>query len=236
VEESDALVAVRNRTDTEPAPGVQAVGRSRLIEHWQNGEVWNRRRSESEDNLDLVGWVVDVPFQHGTLAMNRGRLDQEAGEFTQEEIDVLAGFADVVSLGYTRFLVFQRLATQNRALEAANAQVAEALADSRGWLDTLTVTQAGRFASATYLDATDGAYKLGIKTAPLTAADFPRGNDAEQVRKLMLTGGAGDHQLRWDGRDGASRLVPPGIYLYRLYVNSDTEKPKERTGTITVAY
>lgn len=111
VEESDALVAVRNRTDTEPAPGVQAVGRSRLIEHWQNGEVWNRRRSESEDNLDLVGWVVDVPFQHGTLAMNRGRLDQEAGEFTQEEIDVLA---DVVSLGYTRFLDFQRLATQNR--------------------------------------------------------------------------------------------------------------------------
>jgi hypothetical protein len=140
VEESDALVAVRNRTDTEPAPGVQAVGRSRLIEHWQNGEVWNRRRSESEDNLDLVSWVVDVPFQHGTLAMNRGRLDQEAGEFTQEEIDVLAGFADVVSLGYTRFLDFQRLATQNRALEAANAQVAEALADSRGWLDTLTVT------------------------------------------------------------------------------------------------
>ena len=248
-----------------------------------------------------------------------------------------AGFNRIEILVPSREAVLDSLLVDDLAWERL-LPPAEALADSRGWLDTLTVTQAGRFASATYLDATDGAYKLGIKTAPLTAADFPRGNDAEmtivltspvfrlltrfhswiwndavdlglqptqpgnasdrlptdevmvtvestrtlqlrnvnpnpftpngdgindaavfgfdvflltsdtdisvsifgldggQVRKLMLTGGAGNHQLRWDGRDGASRLVPPGIYLYRLYVNSDTEKPKERTGTITVAY
>ena len=79
-----------------------------------------------EANPDDTGWVVDVPFQYGTLAMNRGHIDPEAGEFTQDEIEILGGFAEVVSLGYTRFLDFQRLEDQNRALETANAQVEEA--------------------------------------------------------------------------------------------------------------
>ncbi|MEE2658817.1 MAG: hypothetical protein VX733_09960 [Candidatus Latescibacterota bacterium] len=214
---------------------------------------------------------------------------------------------------------------------------AEVPQNRRAWLDTLTVAQTGRFATVTYFDSTDGAYKLGIKTAELTAVDFPRGQDAEMtivltspvfrlltrfrswiwndtvdldlqptqpgnasdrlptdevvvtvqsnqqtsklrsvvpnpftpngdgindtavfgfgvflltadagisieifgldgrpVKRLGLTGGAGDYQLPWDGRDEAGRLVPPGIYVFRLDVNSDS--PAERTGTVTVVY
>ena len=35
---------------------------------------------------------------------------------------------------------------------------------------------------------------------------------------------------------GAGNLVPPGIYLYRLFVDSDTEGNKEQMGTVAVAY
>ena len=123
-------------TETPAAPSTEAgqqLGWTRLIEHWHRGEVWNRPRRDSEDDPALSGWVVDVPFDQGTLAMNRGQSDPESSAFTDEEIDLLAGFAEVVSLGYTRFLDFERLEAQvirleeaHRALERANAEVEKA--------------------------------------------------------------------------------------------------------------
>jgi hypothetical protein len=37
---------------------------------------------------------------------------------------------------------------------------------------------------------------------------------------------AGEHVVRWDGRDARGRLVPPGVYFYRLQtaVGSDTRR------------
>ena len=72
------------------------------------------------------GGAIRVPFEYGTLAMNRGQIDDTEKEFAGEEIDTLGSFAEVVALGYTRFLDFQRLEEQNRALESANAQIEEA--------------------------------------------------------------------------------------------------------------
>ena len=72
--------------------------------------------------------VVDVPFQYGTLAMNRGRIDPEAGEFAEDEIEILGGFAEVVSLGYTRFLDFQNLEKENKEIQEANRLKSEFLA------------------------------------------------------------------------------------------------------------
>ena len=120
--ESDAL------QDPEPHPEIQAAGNARLIEHWRKTEEWSRKRSESGDNPSLVGWVVDVPFQYGTLAMNRGRIDPEAGEFAEDEIEILGGFAEVVSLGYTRFLDFQNLEKANKEIQEANRLKSEFLA------------------------------------------------------------------------------------------------------------
>ena len=94
-----------------------------LIDHWRDGSTWHRARSENTP--DQPGWVVDVPFEYGTLAMNR-RYGDDPQDFTDDEIEILRGFADVVSLGYSRFGDFQRLEEQNRALEEANEAIQQA--------------------------------------------------------------------------------------------------------------
>ena len=110
-------------TDVSPSP------ETRLLEHYRRGEVWSRARSE--DTPGEPGWVVDVPFQYGTLAMNRGRTDPEAAKFAQDEIEILGGFAEAVSLGYTRFLDFQKLEAESeraRIERAAERIRSEAMA------------------------------------------------------------------------------------------------------------
>lgn len=53
--------------------------------------------------------------------MNRGWGQQGAESYSEEEIAVLQRFADVMSLGYTRFLDFRNLEEQNRDLEIEQA-------------------------------------------------------------------------------------------------------------------
>lgn len=60
--------------------------------------------------------------------------------------------------------------------------------------------------------------------------------DGRPVRQLEKASSAGRQQLGWDGRDRDRRLVPPGVYLYRLTVDTDSEEAREQTGTVTVAY
>ena len=108
---------VTQLTDGEQTPAVH-----QLLEHWRRREVWSRSRSEGVQT-GASGWVVDVPFEYGTLAMNRGQNDPEAGEFSNEDIEALAGFADVVSLGYARFVDFQ--AAEERARELTISRAVE---------------------------------------------------------------------------------------------------------------
>jgi hypothetical protein len=57
------------------------------------------------------------------------------------------------------------------------------------------------------------------------------------VRRLgPLAGAAGEYELAWDGRDSAGVLVAPGLYVYRLVADSDTEGTKTAAGTIGVVY
>lgn len=59
----------------------------------------------------------------------------------------------------------------------------------------------------------------------------------QTVRRVgPIAAGAGVQQISWDGRDDAGRPVLPGLYLYRLFVDSDTEKSKAAMGTIGVGY
>ena len=46
---------------------------------------------------------------------------------------------------------------------------------------------------------------------------------------------AGQVDIRWDGRNADGSLLPPGIYLYRLKVDSD-DASSERIGTLSLAY
>jgi flagellar hook assembly protein FlgD len=48
-----------------------------------------------------------------------------------------------------------------------------------------------------------------------------------QVRALVQANqGAGDYQVRWDGRDDAADRVSPGVYFYRLQAGSQAEVRK----------
>lgn len=60
--------------------------------------------------------------------------------------------------------------------------------------------------------------------------------NGRQIRKVETPASAGELQITWDGMDESGNLVPPGIYLYRLFVDSDTEGNKEQMGTVAVAY
>ena len=46
---------------------------------------------------------------------------------------------------------------------------------------------------------------------------------------------AGKMEVRWDGRNSDGNLIPPGIYLYHLKVNSDVSS-NQYTGTLSLAY
>ena len=44
--------------------------------------------------------------------------------------------------------------------------------------------------------------------------------------------GRGHHH----GRDQALRTVPPGVYVYRLIVDTDNKETQQQIGTVSVAY
>jgi len=56
------------------------------------------------------------------------------------------------------------------------------------------------------------------------------------VRRVYAgSDGIGEYERRWDGRDEAGQLMPPGIYLYRVSVDVDREKV-EKIGVVNVVY
>ena len=118
---------------------------------WREGQTWSRcyteeyakREVQQALESDLLNaaelerlreyarrmtdrWVVDVPFSHGTLTMHRSGPEL----FSADEIHLLERFAEVVSLGYTRFLDLQgaeersRQLTLERAVERLRAEAA----------------------------------------------------------------------------------------------------------------
>ena len=46
----------------------------------------------------------------------------------------------------------------------------------------------------------------------------------------------GNYEREWDGRDDAGEVVPPGIYLYRIEVDTDRDREAVRLGLVNVAY
>ena len=47
---------------------------------------------------------------------------------------------------------------------------------------------------------------------------------------------SGRHRLRWDGRAENGRLVPPGIYLLRLRLDTESSADVKRSALIHVVY
>jgi hypothetical protein len=46
---------------------------------------------------------------------------------------------------------------------------------------------------------------------------------------------AGTLEVQWDGQDAGGQMVPPGLYIYQLVVNSD-ETSSEQSGTLSLVY
>jgi len=105
----------------------------KVIQFWQSGEPVYRRDLELEDPYDErkylqtlapIRSVLDIPFSHGTLAIN----NTEPNAFSDEDIAVVQELAEAISLGYARYLDFQRLeeqaeqARRERAVERVRAE------------------------------------------------------------------------------------------------------------------
>jgi len=77
-----------------------------LTQHWQKQEVYARFPEWHPER-----WVVDIPFAYGTLGV--GGL---GGEWTDEQVNLIKQFTEVIALGYSRFLDFQKLDEAQRRL------------------------------------------------------------------------------------------------------------------------
>ncbi|MDA0336492.1 MAG: ATP-binding protein, partial [bacterium] len=82
-----------------------------LLEHW-------KRRESFQRGIDHPGegsrWVLDVPYEYGTLAV--GRVERP---FDNDEKALLERLAEVASAGYRRYLDFVRLEERNQELSRA---------------------------------------------------------------------------------------------------------------------
>ena len=59
-------------------------------------------------------------------------------------------------------------------------------------------------------------YKINVPR-PLGIRVFDlRGRRVREIREM---GSSGRHRIAWDGRDGAGKQVPPGLYLTEVFVD-----------------
>ena len=147
---------------------------------WRAGEVAYRRDLEREDiyqeNAYLeelfggpVRCVLDVPFSHGTLAIN----STQAEAFSEQDIAVLQALAEVLSEGFTRLGDLQSLEQHNQELEEKDrlltafhrmGQVILSSINMERILDNLTVQifNTGLFRSLTIsvVDAAKNEYEV----------------------------------------------------------------------------
>jgi len=115
--------------------GVNREGWDRVVQFWHAGTPILRRDLDREDfyqerrrierGSGSARSVVDIPFSHGTLAVNS--TDPDA--FSQDDIEILQTMAEVLSEGFRRMEDLQNLEQRNRELEAeiSERQQAEVL-------------------------------------------------------------------------------------------------------------
>ena len=96
-----------------------------VVQLWQVGVPSYRPDLEAEDLYEerqslsgsygfSIRSVLDIPFSHGTLAVN----SSEANAFSQYHIEILKEVAQVLSEGFLRMEDLRTLEERNRALEA----------------------------------------------------------------------------------------------------------------------
>ena len=108
-----------------------------MARHFDQGKVWTWTPDAEEieslqaDVAERFGFDGPLPFTIDNMVctcvpFTYGIIQVRASETSQEYVAVLQEFEEALSLGYLRFLNFQRLEEQNQALEQANEQIQEA--------------------------------------------------------------------------------------------------------------
>jgi len=125
-EERGTLSSYVVRGDQAPRKLLRQLDNQELLFRWQKGEVWERQpddvglehldRTWGEDNPYHPSVIVDVPFEHGTLATG---LESSVGD-NATLIRVLREMAESVSLGFERA---SHRAEQRRAERASLDQM-----------------------------------------------------------------------------------------------------------------
>ena len=96
-----------------------------ILDMWRSGEVVYRRDLLDEDLLVENAWlssyfdhsvrsIIDVPFEHGTLALN----SDLANAFSQDDIAVLSIMAQVLSEAFNRLNDMRAVERHTQALES----------------------------------------------------------------------------------------------------------------------
>jgi PAS domain S-box-containing protein len=111
-----------------------------ILDMWQAGEVVYRRDlaiqdplAEAESIREIYGdirCILDVPFSHGTLAVNAG----VPAAFTDDHIAILQELAEALSEGFRRLDDLQQLAAERERLTVTLRSIGDAVlaTDSEG--------------------------------------------------------------------------------------------------------
>jgi len=120
-------VQIRNLNENGEWVGISSTDRvtEMIVRAWSERRIVYRKDLQAEDLYGETGWflqdeevpirsVIDIPFSHGTLAVN----SSEANAFSELHIRDLQALAEVLSEGFLRLEDMQKLEEQNRELEA----------------------------------------------------------------------------------------------------------------------
>ncbi|MBD05574.1 MAG: hypothetical protein CME24_14640 [Gemmatimonadetes bacterium] len=113
--------------------GLDGAAEAVIIEMWQRGETVYRRDLRQEDPqierdrmerfYGEVRSVLDVPFSHGTLAVN----SSETGAFSDEHVAILEELAEALSDGFRRLADLHELAAERERLAVTLRSIADSV-------------------------------------------------------------------------------------------------------------
>ncbi|RKY66090.1 MAG: hypothetical protein DRQ08_03990, partial [Candidatus Latescibacterota bacterium] len=190
-------------------------------EAWRENKVVYRRDIEVNDvykERELIkrAWkedirsVLDVPFSHGTIAMNSTLPDA----FSDEDIAILRRFADVISVGFTRLEDLRKLEHKVRELAETEERYRSLV---EGLLVGICIIQDGtiKFVNRAVEELTKYSRDEAIG---MNILDFISPKDLNMVRERMLRREKGEdvlsYPLRYIRKDGEERWAE--IYASRI--------------------
>ena len=183
---------------------------------WRAGELVYRRDLEAEDPYDErrylqthapIRSVVDIPFSHGTLAIN----SVEPDAFSEQELEILQELATVLSEGFRRIEDLQQLALSEERyrtlVETPDFVVMQVDPQMRLlYVSPQIEDWLGYQPEELYADPQIRQRIIHPQDAAAVDAAFARGMEGKMVHNL---------EYRWQGKSGTYRWVSVSFFPTR---------------------